>query len=137
VGGICAACNEDGSEKNGIFWWFVPFDGHLARREEDIGASLQRKERYFSFEGGGDDGTDFEESSRARHEHGQELQGRGERGKVVDLHQLFGLGPCEESPQLEVNIKLRRQRGVRIRAHPPTELGSFGLTTLRRSTDDS
>jgi len=41
-------------------------------------------------------GTDFEESSRAQREHGQELQGRGEGGKIVDLHQLFGLRPCED-----------------------------------------
>ena len=75
----------------------VPVDEHVARRGKNIGgATLQRERRYLNFEEEKDDKTDFEESSGAQREHSQELQGRGERGKVVDLHQLFGLRSCKD-----------------------------------------
>ena|SRR5712671_555579 len=80
------------------YFLVVPVNEDLTRRGENVRSAALNERKIFSFEGGKArrDRTDFQEASRAQREHGQKLERRRERGKVVYLHQPFSLSPRED-----------------------------------------
>jgi hypothetical protein len=101
-----AAAGDRGGYMRGVhLGWFrekrdslvVPINEDMARGGEDVGgATLQGIILFYLVLKGGRGRTDFEQASRTQSEHGQEFERRGEWWQVVDLHQSFGLRPCED-----------------------------------------
>jgi hypothetical protein len=74
----------------------VPIDENLTCRGEDVGrAALQNRVALIMVGMEWRNGN-LEKASHAECEHGQKLEGRGKDRQAVDLHQSFGLCPCED-----------------------------------------
>jgi hypothetical protein len=74
----------------------VPIDEDLTCRGEDVRRAALQKKVALVMVGMEWKNGDLEKASHAEREHGQKLEGRGEDRQVVDLHQSFGLCPCED-----------------------------------------
>ena len=95
--GVCRGYMRDvqhGRLGEGRYLLVVPVDEDMTRGGENIGGATLRERNDFFLSFGGEKG-EFEETSCSQCEHGQKFERRGERGKVIDLYQSFGLHPCK------------------------------------------